>query len=169
MGSRLWGTRQDLLLELSKLPPQTIVLFTTLFRDGTGKPFVPHNIVPRISAAANAPTYGFLDQFVGRGIVGGHVYSSALHGTQNGKLVLRVLADAQPSGASLLEAPSNKVLFDWRQMQRWGITARQLPSDSEIHNRELRPLGTLPMADHVHLPGVARAVGPDYRSAARAI
>jgi len=128
---------QELLVELTKLPPQTIVLFTTLFRDGSGKPFVPHNIVPRVSAAANAPTYGFLDQYVGRGIVGGRVYSSALHGTETGKLVLQVLADSKPSGASLVEASANKVLFDWRQMQRWGITERQLPSGSEIHFREL--------------------------------
>jgi signal transduction histidine kinase len=128
---------QELLVELTKLPPQTIVLFTTLFRDGSGKPFVPHNIVPRVSAAANAPTYGFLDQYVGRGIVGGRVYSSALHGTQTGKLVLQVLADSKPAGASLVEASANKVLFDWRRMQRWGITERQLPSSSEIHFREL--------------------------------
>lgn len=61
---------QELLLALSKLPPRTIVLFTTLFRDGAGASFVPHDVVSRVSAAATAPTYGFLDQFVGRGIVG---------------------------------------------------------------------------------------------------
>ena len=36
---------QQLLTELSQLPPQTIVLFTTFFRDGAGEAFVPHDVV----------------------------------------------------------------------------------------------------------------------------
>lgn len=32
----------QLLGELSRLPPHTVVLYTTLFRDGAGDPFVPH-------------------------------------------------------------------------------------------------------------------------------
>jgi signal transduction histidine kinase len=128
---------EELLVEVSKLPPQTVVLFTTLFRDGAGNPFVPHNVVSRISAAANAPTYGFLDQYVGRGIVGGQVYSAALHGTEAGKLVLQALADPKAPGAHFVEAPANKIMFDWRQMQRWGIAGRQLPANSEINFREL--------------------------------
>jgi hypothetical protein len=66
---------RELLGELRKLPPKTLVLFTSLFRDGAGEPFVTHNVVPLISAAANAPLYGFLDQYIGRGIVGGSLYS----------------------------------------------------------------------------------------------
>jgi len=66
---------QDLLTELSHLPPQTLVFYTTLFRDGAGETLVPREVVERVSAAATAPTYGFLEQYVGRGIVGGDAYS----------------------------------------------------------------------------------------------
>ena len=65
---------QKLLAELSQLPPRTIVLFVSFFQDGTGEPFVPHDVVQRVSAAANAPIYGFVDQYLGRGIVGGSLY-----------------------------------------------------------------------------------------------
>ncbi len=50
---------------------KTLVLFTSLFRDGAGELYVAHNVVPLVSAAANAPLYGFIDQYIGRGIVGG--------------------------------------------------------------------------------------------------
>ena len=66
---------QELLRELSQLPPRTIVLYTTFFQDGAGQAFVPHDVVERVSKAASVPVYGFLDQYVGRGIVGGNVYS----------------------------------------------------------------------------------------------
>jgi signal transduction histidine kinase len=123
---------QDLLTELSHLPPRTLVFYTTVFRDGAGETFVPHEVVERVSAAANAPTYGFLDQYVGRGIVGGNVYSLSAHGVETAKLALRVLAGTQALGPQVYEASTNKLLFDWRQLQRWGISESKLPAGSEI-------------------------------------
>ena len=83
---------QELLRELSQLPPRTIVLYTTFFQDGAGQAFVPHDVVERVSKAASVPVYGFIDQYVGRGIVGGDVYSLAEHGAQAAMLALQVLA-----------------------------------------------------------------------------
>ena len=117
---------QKLLIDLAGLPPQTIVLFTTLFQDGAGKSFVPHNVVPLVSAAASAPVYGFLDQYLGRGIVGGSVYSVSKQGVEAAKLVLQLLADSERAGPALLEVSGNKVLFDWRQMQRWEYRREQV-------------------------------------------
>ena len=91
---------QELLKELSQLPPRTIVLYTTFFRDGTGQAFVPHEVVERVSKAASVPVYGFIDQYVGRGLVGGDVYSFAEHGEQYidaGSLLRRVrIAGREP-------------------------------------------------------------------------
>jgi len=126
---------QALLTELSQLSPKTIVLFTTLFQDGAGEPFIAHDVVQRVSAAASAPVYGFVDQYLGRGIVGGRLYSFSAHGTEAAKLVLQVFANPQQPKSSFLEPAANKVLFDWRQMQRWGISASSLPAGSEIRFR----------------------------------
>jgi signal transduction histidine kinase len=126
---------QKLLVELTRLPPKTIVLFTTLFQDGAGESFVPHEVVQDISASSNVPMYGFLDQYLGRGIVGGSLYSFSAHGSEAAKLVLQLLAGQQP-GSPLLELQANKVQFDWRQMQRWGISEWSLPAGSEIKFRD---------------------------------
>jgi hypothetical protein len=127
---------QNLLAELSHLPPQTLVFYTSLFRDGAGDSFVPYEVVERVSAAANAPTYGFLDQYVGRGIVGGNLYSVSTHGAETAKLALRVLAGTEALGPQVYEAPIQKLIFDWRQLQRWGIPESKLPAGSEIRFRE---------------------------------
>ena len=128
---------RQILTELSQLPPQTIVLFTTLFQDGAGEAFVTHDVAQRVSAAASAPVYSFLDQYVGRGIVGGSVYSLSAHGAEAAKLALRVLVGPEPSGPAVSEVQTNKVMFDWRQMQRWGISELSLPAGSEIRFRDL--------------------------------
>ena len=128
---------QDLLIELSHLPPRTLVFYTTLFRDGAGKTFVPLEVVERVSAAANAPTYGFFDQYVGRGIVGGNVISLSAHAVEMAKLALRVLAGTtEASAPQVAEVATNKLLFDWRQLRRWGISESKVPAGSEIWFRE---------------------------------
>lgn len=129
---------QRLLAELAQLPPQSLVLYTTLFRDGAGETYIPHDVASLVSAAANAPVYGFLDQYLGRGIVGGSLYSTSRQGAEAAKLVLQVLAEVEPARPEprLLEAPAGAVQFDWRQVQRWGIRAASLPPGSEIHFRD---------------------------------
>ncbi|MGB9364945.1 MAG: HAMP domain-containing sensor histidine kinase [Xanthobacteraceae bacterium] len=127
---------QKLLTDLKQLPPGSIVLVTTFFKDGGGEPFVPHEVVPLVSAAASRPLYGFLDQFLGRGIVGGKLYGTSAQGAGAAELVLRSLAGDVPDGVQLVELPANKVQFDWRQLQRWGIAESALPPESEIRFRE---------------------------------
>jgi len=127
----------ELLSRLSKLPPHTIILYTTLFRDGAGEAFVPHDVLQHISEIANAPVYGFLDQYMGRGIVGGSLYSVALQGQEAAKLTLRILAGAAPSTLPVLAPDANKIVFDWRQLQRWGLPESLLPANSEVRFREL--------------------------------
>jgi signal transduction histidine kinase len=124
------------LAQLSQLPPHTIVLYTTFFQDGAGESFVPHDVVERVSAVASAPTYGFLDQYLGLGIVGGDLYSFSEHGTEAAKLALQVLAGTEPSRVQYSEVQANKLLFDWRQMRRWGISESALPAGSEILFRD---------------------------------
>src|SRR5258705_13072675 len=127
---------EQLLSTLSLLPSRDIVLYLTLFQDGIGHPFVPHQVVERVSGAASVPVYGFLDQYLGHGIVGGSLYSFTAIGAETAKLVLRLLAGAVPP-QNFTEVFSNKVIFDWRQMQRWGISENRLPPGSEIDFREI--------------------------------
>jgi C4-dicarboxylate-specific signal transduction histidine kinase len=91
--------------------------------------------VEHISAAANVPVYGFVDQYMGRGIVGGHLYSLAAHGPEAAKLALQVMSGTRPSEIALVEARTSTSQFDWRQLQRWGISESRLPAGSEIRFR----------------------------------
>jgi len=126
---------EQILAQLSQLPSRDIVLFITMFQDGSGQPFVPHDVVERVSGAASVPVYGFLDQYLGRGIVGGSLYSFTAHGSDTAGMVLRLLTGTAPS-QNLSESFSNKTIFDWRQMRRWGISESRLPPNSEIYFRE---------------------------------
>jgi len=125
-----------LLAELSKLPPHTVVLYTTMFQDGAGTPFVPHEAAARIAAASSAPVYGFLDQYLGRGIVGGQLYSVGTQGEEAAKLTLRILAGTKAEDLPFVVPDGGKVMFDWRQLQRWGVPEDQLPPGSIVQFKQ---------------------------------
>ena len=126
---------QQLLAKVSQLGNHNIVLFLTLFQDGTGQSFVPHEVVERVSRAASVPVYGFLDQFLGRGIVGGSLYSTTGQGADTARMVLLLLSGAQPQ-QRISDHANNKVIFDWRQMLRWNVREDALPPGSEVQFRE---------------------------------
>jgi signal transduction histidine kinase len=127
---------EQLLARLSQLPPRDIVLFISVFQDGSGQRFVPHEVLERVSRAASVPVYGFLDHYLGRGIVGGSLYSLAALGAETAKVVLRLTAGAVPP-QTVTEVFSNEVMFDWQQMRRRSIREGRLPPDSEIDFREI--------------------------------
>ncbi len=57
----------DTLRAVSSLPSHSVVLYVSLFMDGAGRAFVPHDALALIAGSANAPVYVFVDQYVGRG------------------------------------------------------------------------------------------------------
>jgi signal transduction histidine kinase len=126
----------ELLTRLSTLPPKTVVLYTTMFRDGAGQAYVPHDVAERISAAANAPVYGFLDQYLGHGIVGGRLYGSGRLGEEAAGLVLKILSGQKPQELPLIEPVTSATQFDARQLQRWKIKENRLPPGSTVLFRE---------------------------------
>ena len=128
--------KNDLLARVSRLPAQSVVVFVTLFRDGTGRTYVPHDVVAEISAAANAPVYVFMDQYLGRGAVGGHLYSVEQHGTSAGEVGVRILQGETPAHIPVRQLPSTANVFDARALARWHLDERRLPADSLVKYRE---------------------------------
>ena len=129
----------ELLDTLAKLPSRTVVLYSTMFADDRDQAYVPHQVAERIAATARAPVYAFMDQYLGRGIVGGHLYSVDAHGEEAASLALRILRGARPSDIPPVERASSIDMFDWRELTRWGIDEARLPSGSVVRFREMSP------------------------------
>ncbi|HKQ12858.1 MAG TPA: ABC transporter substrate binding protein [Steroidobacteraceae bacterium] len=121
--------------KVSTLPPHSLIYYLTLFTDGAGDAFVPHQALGVLAQSANAPVYVALDQYVGLGAVGGHVYSVADLGRQTGEIGVRILRGEAPSDIPVVSASAYRNLFDWRQLDRWRIDEARLPAASEVRYR----------------------------------
>jgi signal transduction histidine kinase len=127
---------EELLKKLSELPAQSVVYYLTLFADGAARTFSPHEALARITSVANAPVYASLDQYIGLGVVGGHVYSLDRHGRQAAEIGVRILRGEAPSAIPIVALGAYSNVFDWRQLHRWRLDERQLPAGSRV---EFRP------------------------------
>ncbi|SEC98262.1 PAS domain S-box-containing protein [Rhizobiales bacterium GAS191] len=126
----------ELLDQMGRLSPDTIVLYLSILRDGAGQSFIPRDVAERLSEAAGAPVYAVYDSYLGRGIVGGYMNTFEAMGREAGRLGLRILAGEKPEAIPIRqsEAPANYV--DWRQLQRWGLDESKLPPGSVLRFRE---------------------------------
>ena len=81
------------------------------------------------------PIYTSLDTYIGKGVVGGMMRSEINIAMRVGEVTLRILEGAKPEDIPV-EAARVSPIFDWRQVQRWGIEPSLLPVASVIMFRE---------------------------------
>ena len=119
---------------VSSLPKDSIVLYSSLDRDGAGTFYVASESGHLISSAANAPVFSLYDVQMGYGQVGGDLVKTRAQGTIAGSEALKILDGASPRDIPVVGAPDGFV-FDWRALDRWGIRKSSIPPDSTILNR----------------------------------
>ncbi len=123
---------KDLLREVAHLPEGSIVYYLQVFEDGVGETFIPAEVVDTLSKAANAPVYGHYRTYLGRGIVGGRLVDFEAEGAKAAKLALRILGGEKPERIISLGTVDDPFTFDWRQLQKWGISEQSLPAGSVV-------------------------------------
>ena len=88
-----------------------------------------------IAEVANRPIVISIETFLGRGGIGGYFTLPAIIGKEAAALALRILDGESPADIPITIGDSVRPIFDWRQMQRWGVSECDLPPGSEIRNR----------------------------------
>ena len=122
--------------ELSRLPEHTLVLYFTMFQDAAGENYSPRQALDLFAPASRVPIYGHYETYVGHGIVGGSMVTFEEIGRKAAQLGIRILAGENPQAAARSESYQPVAMFDWRQLQRWQISARQLPPGSIVRFKE---------------------------------
>ena len=125
-----------LLRRVAELPPHTIIYFLTFFEDVNGGRFIPFEAFIRLAPVANAPIYHWTDIGMGHGMVGGSVLSMEVMARATANVALRVIKGESPESIPVRQVDANITQFDWRQLQRWGISDARLPAGSLVRFRQ---------------------------------
>src|SRR5262245_22599279 len=124
----------ELRRRLATLPQDAVIYFTTLTFDGDRAAYVSRDALVSILEVANRPIVVDLDTNVGYGSLGGLVADPAPIGSEAAKVALRILNGE----TDIPVAMGNFVtpVFDWRQLQKWGISEDKVPPGSVLRFRQ---------------------------------
>jgi PAS domain S-box-containing protein len=122
---------------VQELPPHSLVFYTLFFRDKSGKFFEYDESISLIAEKSDVPIYGTWDFSLGYGIVGGILTSGYYQGETAAKLALRILNGEGVEDIPVVKESPNRYMFDYDQMQRFGLDLSDLPKDSVVINRPI--------------------------------
>ncbi len=127
---------EEQLEHLAHLPEDSVVVFTSYRADPEGRSTVARDVFRRLAQASNSPVYGASESFLGIGIVGGDVIRYGPLAEHAAGLTARILRGEKASEIAPEEMASTQLMFDWRQLKRWGIDEDHLPPGSVVVHRE---------------------------------
>jgi signal transduction histidine kinase len=125
----------ELRKRVAALPNDAAILYTSLFAEGAGVYLRPVDALGMIAEVANRPIVILVETHLARGGIGGYFTIPAIIGKDAAAQALRILDGESPAGIPIMPGGSLRPIFDWREMQRWGVSERDLPPGSEIRNR----------------------------------
>jgi signal transduction histidine kinase len=127
---------EEILKEASKLPEHTVLFWGLMAVDAAGIVHDGNAALHRLHAVANAPIFCFEEAFFGRDVVGGPMHSVAELARKTVDAALRILGGEKPANVRIEPIEYAAPKYDWRELQRWGISESNLPEGSEVLFRE---------------------------------
>jgi signal transduction histidine kinase len=123
---------EDILKDASNLPPHSAIFWHLMNVDAAGVAHETNSALNKLSSAASAPIFSYDESFFGEAIVGGPMHSVDEGSGVAAAVAVRILNGEK---AGEIKTPSTGFAlpkFDWRQMQRWGISESDLPPGSTV-------------------------------------
>jgi signal transduction histidine kinase len=113
------------------LPDDTAIIYTGLMLEGAG----PHEGLAAFARVANRPIVMDAETGIGYGGTGGFVATPVPIAQATARIALRILDGEAASKIPVVRGDFVRPVFDWRQLQRFGISESRLPTGSEIRFR----------------------------------
>ena len=128
-------TLNEIEAEVAQLPQDSIILFTTFYRDSSGTYYPLDEGSSRISNASLRPIYALHSIFLPYGIVGGKLLDGYNHGQIAASMGIRILQGEDPHSIPIIEGSTAQYFFNYDQLELFYIDIEDLPPDSTIINQ----------------------------------
>ena len=130
------ATMVEVRKRVEALPARSAIIYSAIYSDGEGTYFSPAKGFELVAEKANRPIIVAAEPLVALGSIGGPVIVPGLIGADAANLALRILHGEPASSIPVTTSQAVKPIFNWLQMQRWGISESDLPPGSEVRFRE---------------------------------
>jgi PAS domain S-box-containing protein len=128
---------EELGQQLAALREDTVVLLLSAYHDREGRSLVFKDNLHFITSHLSRPLYHIYYHGMGAGIVGGKLVSHFQQGQTAARMVLAILGGTPITSLPVNTDSFNRYVFDFRELQRFGLALSELPADSVILNRPI--------------------------------
>jgi signal transduction histidine kinase len=125
----------EMLARAADLPPRSAILYVLFHVDAAGVPHASPAILAGLHETANAPIFGLFDAQLGQGIVGGPLVPIGTVSRLSVDAATRILRGEPPASCRVPAVKLGPPTYDWRELERWDIPARDLPPGSTVRFR----------------------------------
>ena len=125
----------EMLRRCANLPRYSAILYVTFGMDRPGGAYADDRVLADLHATATAPLFAAQSVMLGTGIVGGPLMSIDDLSRNAADAAIRLLNGAAPGTVTVPPQSPGPLIYDWRELQRWGITESRLPPGSVVRYR----------------------------------
>lgn len=118
--------------KVNKLPDNSAVLFTSLYRDIKGK-YVTYNKLRELFNKSKYPVFAINKIHLGEGIIGGVVVDPEEQGKLAAQKAFELVKGKEIQNIPI-DIPSSKYYFDYNILEKFNIDSSSLPENSNIIN-----------------------------------
>ncbi|MVT52023.1 GHKL domain-containing protein [Bradyrhizobium yuanmingense] len=127
---------EEILKRSSKLPAHTALFWGLMSVDAAGVVYESDWALRSLHAVANAPIFSYQEPFFGESTVGGPMHLIGETTSRTVSAAIGILGGAKPASINYEPIAFAAPRYDWRELQRWGISESRLPKGSSILFRE---------------------------------
>jgi len=128
----------DLVRETNELPKHALILYVWQQSQSPGGRVIESmETLGAIAQSAKVPVYRLsTTSYVGGGVVGGYINTAEANGTKVAEIVRQIVNGTSARNIPISDAPTVPE-FDWRELQRLGISESTLPTGSIVRFRKV--------------------------------
>jgi PAS domain S-box-containing protein len=126
----------EILKRCGDLPPRSFILHSFFLVDTTGMLSEKNEALLRLHEVANAPLFAYFESEFGLGPIGGHLFQDSEIGARSARTAIRILHGERAENIPPQVIQAAAPVYDWRELDRWGISEANLPAGSVIKFRE---------------------------------
>lgn len=122
----------EILRRCASLPSDTAILYVLFGTDAAGAAYADERVFADLHAAATVPIFGAQSVYLGRGAVGGSMMPIDPLSARTAEMAVRLLNGEPPKNVRVPVQSIAPPVFDWRELQRWGIAETRLAPGSVV-------------------------------------
>ena len=126
----------QILQRVARLPKNSAIVFQTFGTDAQGGAYPAEQVVASLHAVANAPLFAAHSPYFGHGVVGGAMMDIDSLARRTADVANRILNGTPPASLRTPSQLRGRPMYDWRELNRWGIPEDRLPPGSVVQFRE---------------------------------